>query len=317
MKKIIFLLALLIIAIHAWEDEDQSSTTSTDEECVGGRTCIEGHCACVNSRECDDGCVDIKYDVDHCGECHRKCPVPANGQAVCISGACSVSCYPGYTNCGGACVNGQTDPNNCCACANKCPAITNGQAACNSGQCGISCNSGYTNCNGACVNGQTDPNHCGTCTNTCNAYQYCDGACVCTDSGVSPPSCTIRTINFSDVPAQEFVPNCYQSFYWTNFFIFNNPTAVANYFPGSGTISRDTPFTIISIDVTTQPITPIYPITFTAYRNGVPVGLYATTSSGTVTFPDNTFSNIDSISVLSDTGGEGEYYDLTNLKVCA
>jgi hypothetical protein len=172
------------------------------------------------------------------------------------------------------------------------------------------------------VNEQTDPNHCGTCTNTCNAYQYCDGACVCTDSGVSPPSCTIRTINFSDVPAQEFVPNCYQSFYWTNFFIFNNPTAVANYFPGSGTISRNTPFTIISIDVTNQPISPAYPITFTAYRNGAQVGqsIVLASYTGTVTFPQisgDTFSNIDSISVLADGGGEGAYYDLTNLKVCA
>jgi hypothetical protein len=232
-----------------------------------------------------------------------------------LSGQCGISCNSGYTNCNGTCADEQKDINNCGACTNICPVPANGQATCLSGQCGISCDSGYTNCNGVCVNEQIDPNNCGACANICNSYQHCNGACICNDPGVSPPLCNTRTINFSDLSIGSFVPNCYQTFNWNNFFV--GSSQVYNYFGGSGTISRNTPFTVISIDILTEYFSFPSSITFTAYSNNVQVGQYIALSPGTVNFSQNTFSNIDRISVLPDNGENNQYYDLTNLKVCA
>ena len=69
--------------------------------------------------------------VDSCGDTTCvSCPNPENGQAICISNTCGITCNIGYTDCDGTCVNTQTDPNNCGICGNSC-----GIAQCSAGTC--------------------------------------------------------------------------------------------------------------------------------------------------------------------------------------
>ena len=116
--------------------------------------------------------------VDSCGDTTCvSCPNPENGQAICISNTCGITCNIGYTDCSGTCRNTQIDPNYCGTCGNSCPNPENGQAICISNTCGFTCNEGYTDCNGTCINTQTDPNNCGTCGNSCEIAQCSNGIC--------------------------------------------------------------------------------------------------------------------------------------------
>lgn len=66
----------------------------TDVECVGvtcrgAQVCRLGRCEDV----VDAGCVGLSDaglggDVDHCGQCQRSCPVPANAERQCRQGQC-------------------------------------------------------------------------------------------------------------------------------------------------------------------------------------------------------------------------------------
>ena len=194
----------------------------------------------------------------------------------------SIICNPGLTNCDGVCVDLQTDINHCGTCDHPCPVIPNRAPSCDHGICGIaSCDNGLSLCGGQCI---------------CNAYQHCDDVCVCNDVANDP--CVQRTIDFSDLEAGELVPNCYQSFDWTNFFTSAGGVVVQN---GEGTISRDTPFTIsVNIIVNSGSMVTII------FSNGDKI-----TSSGpfTVTLNDVIISSI-SVSVKGDVR-------LYNIMVCA
>jgi hypothetical protein len=97
-----------------------------------------------------------------------------------------------------------------------------------------------------------------------------------------------QTINFYGT-----IPNCYKSLDWENFSAYAGDII---YISNSGTISRDTAFSVISVYIINSSN---FPITFTAFSNGQQVGQYVASTTGTVNFPQdpgNTFTNIDSIS---------------------
>jgi len=47
-----------------------------------------------------DGCeTDLRSSSDHCGSCDNACPLEASAEAVCVAGACSLSCTAGTLDC--------------------------------------------------------------------------------------------------------------------------------------------------------------------------------------------------------------------------
>jgi hypothetical protein len=195
MKRLIFLLALLIIAIYAWEDdEDECSVNFNNKhcgergkECNGGTSCIDGHCACLNSHECNGGCVDIKYDVDHCGACDVKC----SPNQICINGMCTC---PNNDN---ACTNSPNEPCGRCNAGQYCDLNSSGgTCTClnNDNACGPTCTAcpvgqhcelvnGASKCiSGACPNTPTACGNSGVCTNcaSISPNSVCsNGDCAC------------------------------------------------------------------------------------------------------------------------------------------
>ncbi len=148
-------------------------------------TCNAGFADC--DRNPANGCeVNLRTDNGHCGACATACP---SGQ-VCSSGACTLVCGAGLTNCGGRCVSLATDTANCGRCGVACPARANAATTCSSGACGFTCNAGFADCNGnpadGCeVNLTNSPANCGRCGNACNAT---GGTATCA-SGVCGITC--------------------------------------------------------------------------------------------------------------------------------
>jgi hypothetical protein len=111
----------------------------------------------LNSAYCDGECVDIKRDVNHCGNCGTKC----SADQYCDNGTCSaiilntqIACGVGLVDCthispNAVCSDGVCAcPNTLDACGADCTACPTGQT-CVNGICG--CCSGST-CN-QCPNG--------------------------------------------------------------------------------------------------------------------------------------------------------------------
>jgi hypothetical protein len=86
---------------------------------------------------------------------------------VCSSGACSVSCAQGQTNCAGGCINTPSDHANCGACGHACRA----DQVCTTGAC--VCPTGKTECSGACVTLASDHANCGGCGRACHPTEVC------------------------------------------------------------------------------------------------------------------------------------------------
>ncbi|RMD67084.1 hypothetical protein D6817_02580 [Candidatus Pacearchaeota archaeon] len=134
-------------------------------------------CACENSNEeiCNDRCVNIQTDNQHCGRCYHEC----YGGKICVNGQCQ--CPEGQTYCIYECVDTGTDPNNCGSCGNNCVLITGMGSICVNGQC--QCPSGLTSCGSvikSCVDLQNDRFNCGACGNICSLHKTCQqGSCVC------------------------------------------------------------------------------------------------------------------------------------------
>lgn len=73
-----------------------------------------------------DGCETNLYSPVHCGACDRKCPKLPNAKAVCIVGACTSECSPGFADCNreesdGCETSLLIDRNHCGACGRRCP----------------------------------------------------------------------------------------------------------------------------------------------------------------------------------------------------
>lgn len=174
------------------------ATTRTILACPAGMT------------TCNDECVNLNTDIDHCGSCDNFCTRCSNASQpplVCRSGTCMRDCGNGYTDI-------ESDPNNCGCCGNTVnPPMTchngsfsifcNGQYypssdINNCGDCGVQCHpeqnerclggtcsciQGYTRCNGICIPTRNDTMNCGACGVQCRADQIChQGQCRC------PPS---------------------------------------------------------------------------------------------------------------------------------
>lgn len=175
-----------------------------------------GKSCCDSASCCNNACVDILSDPQHCGACNLKCN---SGQTCCagtcvdiatntancgscqnacgLGQSCSAGhcCSTGQQWCDQQCVDPSTDNNHCGRCGNACSNTTQ----CNAGTC--ACRTGTTLCGTECVDTQFDQRHCGTCTNPCQGGQLCDnGVCrcpigttvcngLCTNTQTSPQHC--------------------------------------------------------------------------------------------------------------------------------
>jgi hypothetical protein len=122
---------------------------------------------------------DVFGDVNNCGGCGTRCPVPANGATACSASTCQPRCNPGFANCDLSWANGcevatTTDRMNCGACGRACPPANATGGSCDNGVCaGFTCQTGRGNCDGDASNGcETDtrrsPLHCGRCGIECS-----------------------------------------------------------------------------------------------------------------------------------------------------
>ncbi|MEZ4394775.1 MAG: hypothetical protein R3A48_27180 [Polyangiales bacterium] len=143
-------------------------------------TCTAGACALASCNtgfaNCNnmavDGCeIDTRNNPLHCGRCGAAC---AAGEQ-CISGACTLICPTGQTNCSGRCVDRNTDNQNCGTCGRACGP---GQL-CSNGTCQTSCAVGQTVCSGSCRDLTSDRANCGACGRACGNGQVCtNSVCV-------------------------------------------------------------------------------------------------------------------------------------------
>jgi hypothetical protein len=89
-----------------------------DAQCGAGTVCDGGNCVpgcspkhdCLAGASCcpDAQCHDLASDVEHCGLCSTACKAPANADAACVGGQCSMgACDASFADCDG-------DPSNGC-----------------------------------------------------------------------------------------------------------------------------------------------------------------------------------------------------------
>lgn len=137
-----------------------------------GATCVNGRCGCggADPAICDDRCVDLASDDDHCGRCDEACPAGSS----CHGGECA--CAPGVVVCElrgvPTCVPVATDPR---FCGTSCGDVVSCASTewCDRGAC--ACLPGLDACGGACVDTKTDPGHCGHCNAPCAPGEACNG----------------------------------------------------------------------------------------------------------------------------------------------
>jgi len=157
------------------------------------------------------GCVDLKSNVDHCGQCNTECetadacaltpgsndnpdagipPQDAGmlgtpwslGGATCEAGTCGVQCPPGQTLCSdNICYDTTQFHENCGMCGTACMSTE----YCTNSNC---CATGTAWCGTSCIDVLSDPNNCGTCGHVCPTSDSCAaGACTtCTNKNVAP-----------------------------------------------------------------------------------------------------------------------------------
>ncbi len=165
---------------------------SATARCSAG-ACVIGSCS-VGRADCNttaaDGCeVDLRSDVNHCGDCATACPAPPGATPSCVAGACHLAaCKSGFADCDKDTSNGceidlQGDVANCGSCGKACFGVANAAAKCSAGVCGVgACNPGFADCDGYSWNGcetniGTDPANCGACGAACPAVA--SGALTC------------------------------------------------------------------------------------------------------------------------------------------
>jgi hypothetical protein len=125
------------------------------------------------------GCeTDASNSPTNCGTCGNTCQASPNaGSSICLAGACTPVCQPGFANCDGNPVNGCEvnpfiDPRNCGMCGNVCQQSPNAYPTCSAGTCTPVCQPGYANCDGNLANGCEvntfiDLGNCGGCGRSC------------------------------------------------------------------------------------------------------------------------------------------------------
>ena len=124
----------------ACDPDTNSACGSNGTDCGAlGQICSGGNCVsdCQNDeKKCPDGCFDIKKNVNHCGDCSKKCNFDDSMETKCENSFCQYQCKKGYGNC-------DNDWNNGCETElNKYNLIDNNDGTCS---CVASCvNCGQT-----------------------------------------------------------------------------------------------------------------------------------------------------------------------------
>lgn len=76
-------------------------------------------------------CADLSTDIDHCGQCNRRCPDALDDSPpICTDGRCSYQCDAPQTACSRGCADLATDPDHCGECGLICRS-----GRCDSGRC--------------------------------------------------------------------------------------------------------------------------------------------------------------------------------------
>jgi hypothetical protein len=162
-------------------------------ECSAGlckSVCDDGFGDCNNDMS-TDGCeIDLKKDLDHCGNCPVVCPSLPHITRACNAGMCNMACDAGWDDCdGNKTTNGcetdlKQDPNHCGTCPFSCPSLPHITRTCSAGACSTACDMGWGDCDGnkplnGCETDLTqDVNHCGTCPVSCPAAAHATAACI-------------------------------------------------------------------------------------------------------------------------------------------
>src|SRR5579863_5194435 len=84
-------LLLIVATLAATALPGCASSCSSDSDCSGSETCVNGTCSssgCSGSQtSCSGSCVDTSSDSNNCGSCGNGC---SSGQS-CLNGSCSSS----------------------------------------------------------------------------------------------------------------------------------------------------------------------------------------------------------------------------------
>lgn len=159
---------------------------ATGQACVRTADCQSGACAdgtCGGAvscaaplLDCGSGCVDPRFEHDHCGACGTPC----DAAEVCFNGTCFASCTGGLAPCPSGCVDLAANRDNCGACGNPCGA----DEVCLGGSCIFACPLGQTACQGLCVSTDRDRFNCGGCGVECGPQACVGGMC---EASCGPP----------------------------------------------------------------------------------------------------------------------------------
>lgn len=209
---------------------------TTEADCAPTTTATPDATAACQSLQCSgtladcqngaaDGCeTNTATDVNHCGACGNKCPAPANGEAACVDGVCSVSaCGTRFKDCNGSATDGceidsYRDVNNCGGCGTVCSAGSNAVGVCIQGKCQLQCQASYLDCNndasdGCETNGAADQANCGNCGNQCAPVGATNvacsaGSCISTACTDAFRTCKPGPIDSCEVDTANSVSNC-------------------------------------------------------------------------------------------------------------
>ncbi len=121
----------------------------------------DGQVCPAGQRVCDGRCVDVAWDVAHCGACGRPC----GAGLACSRGRCQATCDASRITCtvGGSlrCVDATSDALNCGDCGRACAA----GEVCVESRC--ACPAASRLCGGRCTDILSDPGNCSGCGVAC------------------------------------------------------------------------------------------------------------------------------------------------------
>jgi hypothetical protein len=99
--------------------DDGQCVEECDESCDDDvELCVDGACTCrAGFVRCNDECVDLSTDSQHCGMCDRDC----DEELPCGDGECQPADCPGFPDhCDYGCTDVQSDPLHCGECDHAC-----------------------------------------------------------------------------------------------------------------------------------------------------------------------------------------------------